>query len=155
MFEVEICTQNFTGRLLRTIPYKEAKELGLGREKLRCKAAVGESSDWFYDSFWSWALAFQRLSCIKTRGESLLPFINQSLDAAAPEEEKHELSGGVLSCPGPCSREGLSCESSAALKLREWILVLKGSRTVPLYSGPQLFDSGTDFVKSNYSMDQG
>lgn len=68
MFEVEICTQNFYRKALENDSPQGSKGTRIGqREKLRCKAAVGESSADFMTVSEA-ELAFQRLSCIKTRG---------------------------------------------------------------------------------------
>jgi len=157
MFEIEICTQNFYRKALENDPPQESKGTRIGqREKLRCKAAVGESSADFTRVSEA-ELVFQRLSCIRTRRWVIAPFYQPVTGCWQLLKRKHKLSGGSSLLPSAMLREGLSCKSSAALRSwgsESWFW--KEAGRCPYYTAvPNCLIPGTDFVKDNFSTDQG
>ena len=142
MFEVEICAQNFYRKALENNALQGSKGTRIGqREKLRCKAAVAESSADF-TSFWSWA-GLPEVILYQEQGVShCSPLSANHGMLAAPGEEAQAFRREFSPAQGHAQRRTQLWVTCRSRNLREWMLVLKGSRTVPLYSGPNCLTPG-------------
>lgn len=100
---MEICTQNFYRKALENDPPQGSKGTRLGRERSWDAKQLWERAQLILPEFLKLSWFSRGYPVSGPGGESLLPFINQSLDAGSSWRGSTNFQEGVLSCPAPCS----------------------------------------------------